>query len=429
MAALVLAALGLGLSLYLARLHARAHAGFSSFCDVNEIVNCDRVATSEYSVVLGIPVAVWGVLGYGAAAVLAAWGLARRLPRAGWPRGLLLLVSVAAAAASVVLALVSEFAIGAWCLVCMGSWLVSFGMLAASWFACRRVGGPGGAVRADLAALSERAGVSVAAALLGVAALAALAWAYPRYWSHHPSQRPGAAPVAGEKRQAPTSPSPMPAPSRVELPAPSPAQVASPAQGTPGPAKRPSARQGAGRPPASAKREPGPKEAPAPPAAPRITIVEYSDYECPYCALAREETRALQAARSDITIVHRQYPLDASCNTALKKTMHPDACNWARAGICGQEQGRSVAMDDALFRNQKERLPVETLAARIGLDLDRFRGCLSSPETERRLAEDIAAARRQGVSGTPTYVVGDQVYLGRLPESLLAPGPRSALQP
>jgi len=86
-------------------------------------------------------------------------------------------------------------------------------------------------------------------------------------------------------------------------------------------------------------------------------------------------------------------------------------------------------MDAALFANQKDRLPVETVAERAGLDLERFRACLSAPETERRLAEDIAAARRQGISGTPAYVIGDETYLGRLPESIAGPAPRSALQP
>ncbi|HTP49073.1 MAG TPA: vitamin K epoxide reductase family protein, partial [Anaeromyxobacteraceae bacterium] len=72
-AALALALAGLACALYLARLHQQAHAGIASFCAINETFNCDRVATSRYSVLLGLPVAVWGVFAFGAASALAAW--------------------------------------------------------------------------------------------------------------------------------------------------------------------------------------------------------------------------------------------------------------------------------------------------------------------------------------------------------------------
>jgi len=422
LAALLLAALGLALSLYLARLHTRAHAGLASFCNVDDVVNCDRVATSPYSVALGIPVAVWGAIGYALAACLAGMGIARRGPHPGWPRGLLFALAGVAAAVSVALALVSKIAIGAWCLVCAASWLVSFGLLVASWRGCRALGGPLECLHADVSALAARPRATVIAALAGAVALAALAFAYPRYWTR-PAPPPAAAIAPGAGR--PSTPSPSQTP-RAE-PAP-PAAPATPPSGPAVSSKRPGARQGPGHAVANAKR--GPPEAAARPASPpRITIIEYSDYECPYCAVAHEQTRALLATRPDLRIVHRQYPLDASCNPALKRTLHPEACGWARAGICGEEQGRSQAMDAALFANQKDRLPVETVAERAGLDLERFRACLSAPETERRLAEDIAAARRQGISGTPAYVIGDETYLGRLPESIAGPAPRSALQP
>jgi protein-disulfide isomerase/uncharacterized membrane protein len=416
-AALLLAAVGLVISLYLVRLHARAHAGFASFCDVDDVVNCDRVATSAYSVALGIPVAAWGAIGYALAACLAAVGVRRRGPHAGWPRGLLFALAGTAAVVSVALALVSELAIGAWCLVCAASWVVSFGLLAASWRSCRDVGGPLRCLRADVSALTARPGATAAAALAGAAALAALGFAYPRYWTHARAPRP--APAAAARPSAPP-PASAAAPSEPARP---PTATSAAEPGPAASSKRP-ARQGAGHEATAAKRRRAEASAPPP-----ITIVEYSDYECPYCALAHEQTRALLAARPDIRIVHRQFPLDASCNPALKRTLHPDACSWARAGICGEAQGRSQAMDAALFANQKDRLSVESVAERAGLDLARFRACLSAPETERRLASDIAAARRQGITGTPAYVIGDETYLGRLPESIVGQPPRSALQP
>ena len=132
-AAAVLAVAGLALSAVLVREHAVAHAGGTSFCAINEYVNCDKVAMSRYSVVLGLPVAVWGTLGYGLAFLLALAGLSSRRRREGWPAGLLLVVAGVATVAAVVLAVISKTAIGALCILCAASWLVSVGLLAAVW--------------------------------------------------------------------------------------------------------------------------------------------------------------------------------------------------------------------------------------------------------------------------------------------------------
>jgi len=351
---LALGLAGVVLSVLLARLHGQAHAGIASFCAISDVVNCDKVATSRYSVLLGLPVAVWGVLGYGIASGLAASGLAARRPHPRWPSGLLFLFGAVATAVSLTLALVSEFLIGAWCLLCMGSWAVAAGLLAAGWSACRGAG-VGAAIRADVAVLRASPRRSAAAAALLLAAVAVLAGVYPRYWQHAPAPR-GLATAAGP---------------------------------------------GAG---------PG-------------VVVEYSDYECPMCARAHEETRTFLARRPDVKLVRRQFPLDSSCNPAVKRQIHPTACALARAGLCAEAQGRLAEMDDALFRNQREQVPVSALAERLGLDLGRFRDCLASPETDRRLGADIAAALRDGVRATPTFVVGRVVEVGRLPEELLPPPP------
>lgn len=119
--------------------------------------------------------------------------------------------------------------------------------------------------------------------------------------------------------------------------------------------------------------------------------------------------------------VRRHFPLDPACNPAVRRRIHPSACNLARAAVCAEAQGRLEGMEDALFANQRERLPVETLATRVGLDLGRFRACLDSPETERRLATDVAAATRGGVRSTPSYVVDGAVYSRRFPAERLPP--------
>jgi protein-disulfide isomerase len=356
--ALALSIAGLAVSALLARLHVQAHGGAASFCALSETVNCDRVALSRFSVQLGLPVAVWGVVGYALMSGLAASGVAWRRPGSSWPAGLLLLVSAAAAVASVALAVVSKVAIGAWCPLCVVSWVISFGLLAAGWRACREPGA-GGAIRADLAALRARPLRAGAVVLLVVGGVALTSAVYPRYWERIPASVRS---VSSEATR-----------------------------------------------PAIVNTSVGP-----------LVVLEYTDYECPSCARMHEETRAL-AHRPDVTFVRRHFPLDPACNPAVKRQVHPSACTLARAGICAEAQGRLTEMEDALFANQRERAPVETLASRLGLDVKRFRACLSSPETDRRLAADVAAGARDGVRATPSYVVGGTVHAGRLPPELLRP--------
>jgi protein-disulfide isomerase len=349
-AAAALSVAGLALALLLARQHVSAHAGLPSACNINEFVNCDRVATSRFSVFFGIPVAVWGIFGYLVMLGLSVAGLRARSPHASWPAGLLFAFAAVAAALAVLLALVSELAIGALCLYCAGSWLVSLALLATAWRACRPAGVVA-ALRADLGVLAANVGATLGVAVAAVVLVAVVARAQPRYWEHPPP--PAIAP---------------------------PARVAGP-----------------------------------------VVIVEFSDYECPFCAKAHDELRVLLALRPDVRLVKRHFPLDASCNPIMKRPMHLEACALARAGICAEAQGKQPEMDDALFANQQAHRPVDELAARVGLDLARFRNCLADPETARRLSDDIATGIQIGLKATPTYVIEGVQYAGILPASAIPP--------
>lgn len=152
-----------------------------------------------------------------------------------------------------------------------------------------------------------------------------------------------------------------------------------------------------------------------------LTIVEYSDYECPYCARAHADLRAAVARRPDVRIEHRNFPLDSACNSSVRRPLHRDACMLARAAVCADEQGRLWQMNDALYGNQRARRPVDELARDAGLDVARLRDCMRSPRAAERVASEIAAGIAAGVGATPTYVVRGAVYTGTLPPSVLAP--------
>ena len=141
----------------------------------------------------------------------------------------------------------------------------------------------------------------------------------------------------------------------------------------------------------------------------------FSDYECPFCAQAHDELRELLRRRPDIEVVRRHFPLDQACNPVMKRPMHQHACELARVAICAEAQGQLEAMDDALFANQKAQATGEELAARLKLDLGRFRACLEAPETSARLAADIEAGMKLKLRSTPTYVVDGTLHEGKLP--------------
>lgn len=355
-AALALSLAGVGVALWLARLHVRAHSGFASFCAINEHLNCDRVAVSPYSVVAGLPVAAWGVLGFTVLAALSAWGLLRRRPHPAWPSGLLLVASGGAVAASVALAAVSELLIGAFCILCATAWTLA-ALVFASALRAVRPAGAGAAVRADLAALRARPGFALAAAAVTIAAVASAAAAYPRYWDR-------------------------------------PKDAAARAPGSPPPVKVTAA--GGVR-----------------------VVQEFSDYDCPFCAQSFEKVRGQLAGRSDVKVVHRHFPLDSSCNPAVPRAIHPQACELARAAVCADAQGRGGEMDALLFETQKSRLPPTELATRLGLDVAAFRACLASKAAAERVAADVAEGIRLGIRATPTFVVDGVPHSGELPPGLL----------
>lgn len=133
-----------------------------------------------------------------------------------------------------------------------------------------------------------------------------------------------------------------------------------------------------------------------------LVLVEYSDYECPFCARnARETLPRLEeeyVAPGRLRYVFADYPLSS----------HRHAVAAAVAANCAGEQGAYWPMHDLLFANHREiepeRLPA--YADSLGLDLERFRACLDDDEQRAEVERDQTEASRAGVRATPTFFVG-----------------------
>lgn len=136
-----------------------------------------------------------------------------------------------------------------------------------------------------------------------------------------------------------------------------------------------------------------------------VTVVEFSDFLCPYCARAAKYLKLAGSGNQDkARFVFRQYPLDKSCNRQLKASIHPGACLLAEGAACAHEQQKFWEYHDIAFetRGHISQSVVQDIAARIGLNLDSFNTCLESGRGQKVVSEDIKAALNAGVTGTPT---------------------------
>jgi len=146
----------------------------------------------------------------------------------------------------------------------------------------------------------------------------------------------------------------------------------------------------------------GPEDAP-------VTIVEFSDYQCPYCASWYQQTfdRLIANYPGQIRFVYRDLPLP----------MHPEAIPAAEAANCAGEQGAYWKFHDALFSGQYDlgRAAYEQYAADLGLEPAAFTACLDDHRYQDEVRADAADATRLGLTGTPSFVINGRILIGALP--------------
>jgi protein-disulfide isomerase len=136
-----------------------------------------------------------------------------------------------------------------------------------------------------------------------------------------------------------------------------------------------------------------------------VTLVEYGDFECPYCGRAEPIIRELLAGFGDLRYVWRHLPLN---------DVHQHAQLASEASEAAGEQGKFWEMYDTLLTHQ-EALNVRDLvryAEDLGLDVDQFREDLRKRKGMGRIAEDVESADASNVSGTPTFFINNRRHYG-----------------
>lgn len=362
---LVVCLIGLGVAVELTTIHYQSHTNpnYESICAINKALNCETVARSRYSVFLGLPISVWGIFAYGVFIMLCGYSLLRKRSLSG----ILVLGFGGAFTASVLLAYISTVLIESLCLFCTTLYFVNTILLVLG--IVQNLPRPGSLfknIAEDFAFVFSKLRFFGPLGIAFATLVALTLILYPPYWKQSqfatlPVLNTGVTPE--------------------------------------------------GHPWIGAIN-------------PILTVVEFSDYECPFCRRAHYEMRMMLARYSDeVRLVHKHMPMDNKCNAYIENPFHERACEFAKAADCAGAQKKFWPFNDVLFGTQEtqpaENINLEKLSDQLHMDFAKLLACMKSAKTIKRISEQIHEANNLHIPGTPTYYVGAQPYPGGIPEQTL----------
>ena len=379
---IVTAATGLGICLYLYSIHVSLLMGEVKggiLCGTENGLGCHAVASSPYSIFLGLPLATWGAAFYSTIIFLACGGLIFRRDSGPVFYRWALLLAVLAMAFDLYLAYIMISRIGAICQLCITTYFINIVIIVILVITVRKESRPRIKLSAifpwtkevqgkDLYYRNVIKGLLIGGILLAAGAGVAGSQFIANSLTENDRER-----LAKIKKNL----------SR----------------------QKPKVIAGENRPYMGAVNA-------------RLTVVEFSDFLCPYCAKAAKYLKLSESANHDTArFVFRHYPLDSTCNRKLSSNVHPGACLLAEGAACAAEQDRFWQYHDIAFETKGKiaRTDVLDIAADIGLELNAFNSCLDSGRGLKVVKEDIEAGIRAGIRGTPTVFVNGR-RLGGVPK-------------
>jgi protein-disulfide isomerase len=140
-----------------------------------------------------------------------------------------------------------------------------------------------------------------------------------------------------------------------------------------------------------------------------VTIIEFSDFQCPFCLRVAPTLKKIRATYGDkVRLVWKDFPLTQ---------IHPQAFKAGEAGRCAAEQGKFWEYHDQLFGNQQALQPddLKKYAANVGVDAGKFNACLDTSKHAERVRDDVAQGTTLGVNSTPTVFVNGRRVSGAQP--------------
>jgi len=383
----------------------------SALCNVSTTVNCDAVNKSSWSSLLGLPVASYGVFYY--LGLLGAAVLGTILPVAARGRFFcaLTVITGLGVALSIALFLISKFAIGALCPLCLATYATNGILFLLCWRsskdtpATQRISSGVGALWAALKELiSPTSNQGWITALLFATFVAGSAYltihspALALQKLRTPQAAPGAALSPAEQRKAALQKTIDTWERGAEIKLPE--GIKELADYSKGPANAP------------------------------VRIVEFSDYQCPFCRnLFSSLEPILERYKEKVHVTMLNFPIDNSCNPQIPREGHSLACYAAAFAICAGEQGRFWDTAQYLYslpELEGQVTKADGMAAingammRLSLDSDGMQSCLASKRPAARIASDVAAAVAVGLRGTPMVIVNGRMVPTPTPDAIEA---------
>jgi uncharacterized membrane protein/protein-disulfide isomerase len=363
-----LCSIGLLITIYLAVAHYRVHMdiGYQSFCALTKSINCDTVSQSPYSILLKLPVAVWGGAGYSLFLVLTVFaGLPSAESRRVWT--LSFTIALLFSSASLIFAAISAIYIGSYCILCIATYAVNLLLVYFAWIIRRRfqVEKFKTALSTDLRYLWAKRRASLPAfGLLGIGFILTYAM-FPAYWQ-----------------------TPMPE--------------------TPENAK--TGMTAEGHPWIGAEQ-------------PELEIVEFADYQCFQCMKMHHYLRELVARHPEkIRLVHRSYPMDHEVNFIVTEPFHIGSGKLSLISIYAAKVGKFWEMNDMLYRMSRVggAINLREIAAATGMDPRELAAAIQDPVLKKKLEIDIRYGMKLRIFGTPSYVINGNVYQGFIPSEIIS---------
>jgi len=363
----ILLLLGLADTGYLIYSHYRNYTdiAFSSFCALTKAINCDTVSQSPWSILFGLPLAIWGLVSYLLYLIIFIAASCRtKGAESLWH--LLFLLGLAYTIASIWFGYVSATKVKAYCLLCLASYGISFALCFYAWIIRRRFCTdpfPRGVKKGVGHLLHSR--LLTGTILCLVAILFFLKANLPRYWEY--TLPPPSTAVAHDLT--------------VE-----------------------------GNPWIGAEMG-------------EITIHEYADYQCFQCSKMHLLLRRLIAEHpGSIKLIHHHYPMDHEFNTiVVPEPFHVGSGKMSMIAIYAASKGKFWEMNDALYQMGRDKQPfnTRTLAEKTGFSGGELAAATRHPQIREFLSLDIRQGMKLGITGTPTYVVDGKVYEGSIPSEIL----------
>ncbi len=358
---------GLADSIYLAISHYRVYSdiGYKSFCAISRAINCDTVSQSPYAIMLDVPVAIWGVIGYIFILILLITAATPSAPEVRiW--SLIFWVMLLYGTFSVILALISSYRIRSYCILCIVSYGVNLAILFYAWLIQRRFSNAGlvKSTRKDILFLGETKGKNIALFTTFFTAVI-LTWIFfPNYWNYAP-----------------------------------PRNSADIAQGV----------TASGHPWIGAENA-------------VLEITEFTDYQCFQCRKMHHFLRQLMIENpGKIKIIHRHFPMDHEFNPIVNTPFHEGSGKLALLAEYAISKNKFWQMNDLLYHIGSQKKPVGTqdLAKKLDLNRNELAQAINDRYIRQRVRHDIYSGHKLGITGTPAFLIEGKIYYGHLPEQII----------